>query len=200
MFVLPSLSAQSVSKEQLKKLNDIVGSYYTELDNRVAIEEEKRKGKPQEEQLGWSYVVISPFIYKYACISYEIREYIDPIVGKSVVIDREGNVVVSSGFDLTKNDKIASIGVSSFAPEFIYSDRSTKEETVYDAYLGKAEKNDSVRCSYFRGDCIPRYKRSYSDDGLNGIVDGNNGKVILPRKYHDVDMLCYGLFKVLNKE
>lgn len=200
LFVLPSLSAQSVSKEQLKKLNDIVGSYYTELDNRVAIEEEKRKGKPQEEQLGWSYVVISPFIYKYACISYEIRGYIDPIIGKSVVIDREGNVVVSSGFDLTKNDKIASIGVSSFAPEFIYSDRSTNEETVYDAYLGKAEKNDSVRCSYFRGDCIPRYKRSYSDDGLNGIVDGNNGKVILPRKYHDVDMLCYGLFKVLNDE
>ena len=85
MFVLPSLSAQSVSKEQLKKLNDIVGSYYTELDNRVAIEEEKRKGKPQEEQLGWSYVVISPFIYKYACISYEIREYIDPIVGPASI-------------------------------------------------------------------------------------------------------------------
>ena len=32
MFVLPSLSAQSVSKEQLKKLNDILGLYETEFD------------------------------------------------------------------------------------------------------------------------------------------------------------------------
>lgn len=122
-------------------------------------------------------------------------------ITKTVVIDRKGNIVVSGDFDASKNDKSSLINASCFVPEFTYSDKSTKDVTVYDAYMGKAEKYDSVRCSCFQGfGSIPRYKRSYSDDGLNGIAEGNNGKVILPRKYADVTMLCDGLFAVTSND
>ncbi|MBO5864134.1 MAG: hypothetical protein J6Q59_07695 [Paludibacteraceae bacterium] len=92
LFVLPSLSAQSVSKEQLKKLNDIVGSYETEFD-QYQLPEDEEKGACKK------FFHICPFDSKYAIIGYGMFCAVnakDPEGHKFALVDRDGNIVLKT--------------------------------------------------------------------------------------------------------
>lgn len=202
MFVLPSLSAQSVSKEQLKKLNDILGLYETEFD-QYQLPEDMDK-----------FFHIYPFDSKYALIGYITRNFnlgIEISGHKHALVDREGNLVLKTEGESYWQNSSYKLFSSHVAPEIVVMRRDSHIKTLYDTECGVVQNNfedNEIRYEpLFSRAALssppnPKYLKFYIRDDdyykpeCEGIVRRCDMKEILPRKYFNIRAVYDNYFSV----
>jgi hypothetical protein len=207
MFVLPSLSAQSVSKEQLKKLNDIVGSYETEFD-QYQLPEDEEKGACKK------FFHICPFDSKYAIIGYGMfyADYAkDPEGHKFALVDRDGNIVLKTEAESYWQTSNYMLARSYASPMIVVMRHDSHIKTLYDTECGVVqndfEDNEIRYKELFSRATLssppnPKYLKFFirNDDyykpDCEGIVRRCDMKEILPRKYFNIQAVYDNYFSV----
>ena len=199
LFVSFSLSAQTMAKEQVKRLNAKVESFRKECGC----------DKPSDGS-GKSEVIAEnvPFNSKHAVFGCHITKDGWSSGYKFAMIDRDGNIIYKEKYDTLED--VIYLKISRVSPESmrgLYNKFLNVYNTQYGTYK-EFDRNDTVAYQYPLRDPLrkniegfPEYA-VYSSHGYvdeeQGVIRLKDWKEILPRKYYKIDVLYDGYFSISN--